>query len=145
MSCGKIIDGVKYIHLLNDNELKKKSLQDYVYFTLRDIFENAYSYDTILEANWFCEKITGELYFEDRKYTYKYTNALNKPHYVKKLIDWLNKIDITYFEFILLGEDDKINMKEYIKWHEWWFEFEELRFLLKEHYEMCRIAKENIL
>jgi len=143
MSCGKIIDGIKYIHLLNDNELKKKSFNDCVYFTLRDIFENAYSYDTIVDANWFCKKLTDELYFEDRKSIYKYTGALNKPHYLKKLINWLNKININDFEFILLGEDDKINMEEYIKWHEWWFQFEKLRFLIIEHYENCCMSKED--
>lgn len=143
MSCGKIIDGVKYIHLLNENELKKKSFNDYVYFTLRDIFENAYDYYTISETNWFCQKLTGELYFEDRKSTYTYTNALNKLNYLKKLIKWLNQFDINYFEFILLGEDDNINMKEYINWHEWWFQFDELRFLLKQHYENCCMSEED--
>lgn len=145
MSCGKIIHGIRYIHLLNDNKIKKISLNDYVYFTLRDIFENAYNYDTINETNWFCEKLTGELYFEDRKSTYKYTNALNKKHYLTKLITWLNKIDITYFEFILLGEDEKINMEEYIKWDEWWFQFEQLRFLIKEHYQKCCMSKEDFI
>jgi hypothetical protein len=83
------------------------------------------------------------LYFEDRKSAYTYTNALNKPHYLTKLITWLNKIDINYFEFIILGQDDKINMKEYIKWDEWWFEFEQMKFLIKEYYEKCCMSKED--
>jgi len=132
MSCGRIIDGVKYIHLINNNELKKKSLNDYVYFTLRDIFENAYDCDTIIDANRFCEKLTGELYFEDdKKSIYTYTNVLNKNDYLKKLIYWLDHINIDSFEFILIGENEKINMKEYIEWQDWWFQFEELKFLLK--------------
>jgi len=134
MSCGRIIDGVKYIHLLNDNELKKKSLNDNVYFILRDIFENAYDYDTIIHANRFCEKLTGELYFEDdKKSTYIYTNVLSKKDYLKKLIYWLDKININSFEFIIFEENEKINMKEYIKWDVWWFQFEELKFLLKNN------------
>lgn len=143
MSCGKIIDGVKYIHLLNDNELKLNSLNDCLYFTLRDIFENAYSYDTILEVNLFCQKLTGELYFEDRKSIYNYTNALSKLNYLTKLISWLDKINIDDFEFILLGEDDKINMEEYIKWDDWWFQFEQIKFLIKQHYEKCCMSKED--
>ncbi len=145
MSCGKIIDGIKYIHLLNDNELKKKSLNDCVYFTLRDIFENAYDYYTIIEINWFCQKLTGEFYFEDRKSIYNYTSALNKPHYLTKLIKWLNKINIKYFEFILLGEDENVNMKEYITWDEWWFQFEEFKILIKQHYEKCCMSEEDSL
>jgi hypothetical protein len=145
MSCGKIIDNVKYIHLLNNNELKLKSLNDCVYFTLRDIFENAYNYDTILEVNWFCEKLTGELYFEDRKSTYTYTDALNKPLYLKKLITWLNKIDMNYFEFILIGEDDQINIEEYIKFDEWWFQFEQIKILIKQHYEKCCMSIEDTI
>jgi hypothetical protein len=132
MSCGRIIDGVKYIHLINDNGLKKKSINDNVYFTLRDIFENAYHCDTIIYANRFCEKLTGELYFEDeKKTTYTYTNVLNKKDYLKKLIYWLDQIDVNSFEFILLENNEKINMKEYINWDIWRFQFEELKFLLK--------------
>lgn len=142
MSCGRIIDGVKYIHILNDNEFKIKSLNDHVYFTLRDIFENAYHYDTILYANRFCEKLTGEIHFlDDMKTTYTYTNILNKKYYLKKLIDWLDSLDIYSFEFILLGENDKINMKEYIKWQVWWLQFNELKCLLKEKYEIYCINK----
>jgi hypothetical protein len=141
MSCGRIINGTRYIHIVNNNELKKKSLNDYVYFNLRDIFENAYDYDTIIYANRFCEKLTGELYFEDdKKSTYNYTNALNEKDYLKKLICWLVDIDINSFEFIILGENEKINMKEYIEWDIWWFQFEELKFLLKQQYNKYGIS-----
>ena len=53
MTWGRIIDGVKYIYLMNYNDFKKKSLYDNVYFTLRDIFANAESFDTMMESNSF--------------------------------------------------------------------------------------------
>ena len=38
---GILSNGIKYVELMNDNELKNKSLEDNVYHTLRDIFANA--------------------------------------------------------------------------------------------------------
>jgi hypothetical protein len=35
---GRLIEGIRYIGLMNDNSFKSKSLEDNVYFTLRDIF-----------------------------------------------------------------------------------------------------------
>ena len=48
MTWGRIINGIKYIYLINDNEFKKKSLYDNIYFTLRDIFANADLADTFM-------------------------------------------------------------------------------------------------
>ena len=44
---GRIINGNKYICLHNNNEFKNISLEDNVYFTMRDIFLNGDSYHII--------------------------------------------------------------------------------------------------
>ena len=62
----RLIGGVKYLQLCNLNELKKLSLEDNVYFTLRDIFLNyGYSYD-MLRANDFNDKLTNNICYENR-------------------------------------------------------------------------------
>lgn len=35
---GRIIDNIEYIEVLFNNKLKSKSLEDNIYYTLRDIF-----------------------------------------------------------------------------------------------------------
>ena len=88
MTWGRLINGVKYIHLMNDNEFKKKSLEDNVYFTLRDIFANADSADTIMEANYFNGRLTGCICFEERTERFQYSNELHQKDYVERLQRW---------------------------------------------------------
>lgn len=51
MSCTRIFNNIKYLQLANENYLKSKSLEDNVYFTLRDIFNNVYGMDYCIEVN----------------------------------------------------------------------------------------------
>jgi hypothetical protein len=137
MTWGRLINGVKYIHLMNDNEFKKKSLEDNIYFTLRDIFANADSADTCFEANYFNGRLTGGICFEERTERFEYTNELHQKYYVERLQRWLKHFDIYYFEFTQPEEDDQIDMKEYMKWDDWWNQFIKLRKLIDEQYEKC--------
>jgi len=137
MTWGRIIDGVKYICLMNCNDFKKKSLYDNVYFTLRDIFANADSADTIIEANYFNGRLTNNICFEDRTEKFRYTNVLYEQDYVERLQRWLKYFGIYYFEFEELEEDEEIDMNKYIKWDDWWVQFEELRDLIDLQYEKC--------
>lgn len=139
MTLGRIINGVKYIHLVDDNDFKKKSLYDNVYFTLRDIFANANSVDTVMETNSFNLHLTDGVCFEDRTETFKYSNTLQETDYVKRLQYWLKYFNIYYFEFIEPEEDENINMDTYMKFDDWWVQFEELRRLIDEQYEKCVI------
>jgi len=143
MTYGRIIDGIKYINLMNDNDFKKKSLYDNVYFTLRDIFANAESADTIMEANYFNGRLTNNICFEDRTERFEYTNELHQKYYVERLQRWLKHFDIHYFEFEEPEEDEQIDMKEYMKWDDWWIQFIELRQLIDEQYEKCRRWEEE--
>ena len=137
MTWGRIIDGVKYIHLMNDNDFKKKSLYDNVYFTLRDIFANAESTDTIMEANYFNGRLTNNISFEDRTKSFQYSNELHQKYFVEHLQRWLKRFNIHYFEFEEPEEDEEIDMKEYMKWDDWWGQFINLRQLIDEQYEKC--------
>ena len=130
MTWGLIINGVNYMCLMNDNNLKKKSLYDNVYFTLRDIWANANSFDICYDVNLWNDDLTGGISFEERTNHFQYTNKLHQKDYVEKLHKWLQKINIYYFEFQEPEEGEEIDMKEYMKFDDWWVQFEELRKLL---------------
>lgn len=133
MAYGIDINDIKYICLYNNNELKKISIEDNVYFTLRDIFLNADTCDISLECNYFNSKLTNGICFEDRDNTFKYTNILNNKHYLTQLINFLNNIDKHWFDFDKKDcENFIIDKGEYIKFNDWWIQFEELKKTLLE-------------
>ena len=134
MSHGRIIDKIKYICLYNDNELKKKSLEDNVYFTLRDIFNNANCVDTVFAANDYNHTLTNGICFEDRTLTFQYTKILYDKKYLLSLIKFLNYLNISYFTFI--ENKPKLQTNEYIKFDEWWIQFKELKKLLNKQYKI---------
>ena len=134
MTWGRIINGNKYICLMNDNEYKMKSLEDNVYFTLRDIFGNC-DYDLVIAVNEFNKKLTNNTYFEDRDDTFKYTNVLYEKDYVEKLLKWIMSFKKSYFMFDEFEQDEYIQMKEYMNFDDWWNQFINLRKLIDEQYE----------
>ena len=83
---GRLINSVKHVGLLNDNAFKSKSLEDNVYFTLRDIFWNG-SPDDCFSANHFNSLLTNGVSFEERGENFRYTNVLYDYNldYTKKL------------------------------------------------------------
>ena len=142
MSFTRIINDIKYLHLHNDNNFKLLSLEDNVYFTLRDIFLNISSLDYVMEANGFNTEITGGISYEERKSDFKYTDSLNHKLFVDRLYFWLNNIYKACFEFEELDDkaDDEekewyYDTKRLIKFHDWWIQFEELKNLIKYRLE----------
>ena len=134
---GRLINGIKYMYINDDNDFKKKSFEDNVYFTLRDIFRNADSPDTCYQANDFNISLTGRIYFEERTDKFKYTNVLYEKDYVERLQRWLKRFNHYYFEFIELEEGDGVEYESYMEFDDWWNQFEELRNLIDEQYEKC--------
>ena len=134
---GRLIDGIRYIGLMNDNELKSKSLEDNVYFTLRDIFWNA-DCDDCISANYFNGLLTNNISFEERNKNFRYTNILYDYHsdYTKKLYNWICKITTykdTIFDYDPLVIDEEDNpIQKYIKYDEWWEQVLDLRKKLEE-------------
>ena len=104
---------------------------------MRDIFANADSFDICDIANYFNIRLTDNICFEDRTERIEYKHVLHEKDYVKHLQRWLKRFNIHYFEFIDPEEDEEIDMKEYMKWDDWWVKFEELRKLIDEQYEKC--------
>ena len=142
---GLLINGFKYMRLCNDNDFKKKSLEDNVYFTLGDIFCNAESYDDIMSTCLYSNQLTDGVYFEDRTDKFQYTILIHEKDFVGRLQRWLKKFNVHYFDFIELDEGEEITEEEYMKFDDWWVQFDELRKIIDIQYEKCcRWEKEDI-
>jgi hypothetical protein len=135
---GLLINGIRYMGIMENNELKKKSLNDNVYFNLRDIFWNSMSADIVFQANNFNDKLSGGVLHEYRTDNFKYTNVLYEDNnYVYKLFKWLKKIDVHHFDFVEPDCDEEIDMKNYMKFDDWWVQFSNLTNLIEMQYHKC--------
>jgi len=152
---GRLINGVRHVGLMNDNSLKSKSLEDNVYFTLRDIFWNGGPVDCFT-ANYFNGILTNDISFEDRCNNFRYANVLYdyNSDYTKKLycrlsritgyknnnpkLSWKNGL----FDFInsdeVIGTDVSENMSEYINYDYWWNQLQELIEKIEEQLEKLK-------
>lgn len=115
---------MKYIYLQYDNALKLTSLEDNVYFTLIDIFNNAASSDLILRVYDF------NCFLKDQK---GYTNILYDKEYISVLINLLKHVDETSFEYIL---DDG----NYIRMDDWLLQLDELKRVIAERYRRLNMT-----
>ena len=110
---GLTYNETKYVELCNSHNLKSLSLEDNVYFTLRDIFMNAGSADDAIECNQFNIQLTNDIGFEDRTDTFTYTNVLQDKAFVERLVKWLNytrpKRDFFFCDTIDEYDDFNIN------------------------------------
>ena len=136
---GKIIKGVKYINLVNENIFKNKSLYDNVYFTIRDIFINSVLADTAIEANSFIGCSMGDVYYDSSYEAFHYSNKLHNSCYVVNLLEWLNNLNIHNFKFddVQIEHDGDIDMTQLMKFDDWWKQFELLKILLNEQLDKC--------
>jgi hypothetical protein len=136
----RVFDKVKYLRLHNENKLKELSLEDNVYFTLRDVFLNIDEVEYLYTINDFNGQLTNNIYYEDRSDNFSYTNVLTEEKYVNELSEFLDTIVLSCFYFEELkphdNEEDKdwynnVDMKKYIKFEDWWEQFEKLKKLIK--------------
>jgi len=114
----RLVDGVKYIALMNDNDLKFKSLNDCVYYTLRDIFWNSEEYYYI-KAN----DLNALLIKEKTDISIVYTNVLDDLNYIKQIYGFLNSLDKTSICFI---EEPFHQEEKYIEYNIWYKQLEVL-------------------
>lgn len=64
---------------------------------------------------------------------------LYQKDYVNRLKQWFKYFSVYYFEFIYLEdkEYEEIDMEKYMKWDDWWVQFEELKNLIDKQNEKC--------
>lgn len=130
-----------YITLCNNNEFKALSLNDNVYFTMRDIFINCVNVDVALFANVINGELSGNISYEERTSEFKYSNMLNNKKDVKEILNLLESLNNSDFcnknsdklELI----DSEYTTKYSYKLLEFDIWFEQLKTLitnLREHY-----------
>ena len=111
----------KYVYKCDpaQHALKTHSLEDNVYFTVRDIFMNAESPDLCIECNYFNAQLTQGISYEDRpaNQTFTYTNDLQDKAFVKELLQWLAGIrpnrDFFFTDSTLEKENDYISLDQW--------------------------------
>ena len=131
MAYSLFYDDIEYIGLSEEHSFKFRSLEDDVYFTLRDLFLNVLDVEDVMMTQEFCIELTDGIPYYERTEIFHYTNALSDKNYNKRLSDWLNSINKNCFEFRPPGKDDVIDLKEYIPFTEWYNHFNYLRKLIK--------------
>jgi len=131
MTYSLLYDDIEYIGLSEEHSLKFRSLEDDVYFTMRDLFLNVIDVDDVIMTIEFSKELTGGISYEERTDTFQYTDVLSDKKYTKRLSDWLSSLDKRCFEFKPPGKDDVIDLKEFIPFDEWWQHFIYLRQLIK--------------
>lgn len=130
---GRIINDTKQMYMIFDNTLKKKSLEDNLYFTLMDLLCNFASSSDSIMANGYSAMLTGNIDYKQRTDEFQYTNMLNEKDKLFKQLRWLDRIDPEWFEF--WESDGSEDNRKYMDFDNWWKQFEELKQLLREHYD----------
>lgn len=127
---GMLINGIKHMNINYCNDFKKKSLEDNLYYTLIDIFWHANSSDVSMTANAYISALTGNVEFNQRTENFQY-----QKDEIQKILRWLNYITQKSFEFLELEDGEEIIEEVYIKFDDWWIQFDELRQSLKAQYD----------
>lgn len=115
---GRIVDNIKYIKTLYDNELKLNSLNEFLYYTLIDIFWNTEEFYIVETANHFNfllvnKNIDGLIVFND---------SLNDMYFLIKLNEYLSSLDETDFVFSEIPFEEG----KYIEFDVWWKQLKDL-------------------
>ena len=116
----RLVNNVKYIALLDDNNFKLKSFNNCIYYTLRDIFWNSDEHSCI-KAN----DLNSLLVKEKTDINVEYTNVLDDLSYIKKFYKFLKLITETNFDFVKEPFDEE---EKYIEFNIW---LEQLQILIK--------------
>lgn len=125
-------DKRKYILLSNSNNLKTQSLEDNIYFTLRDVFLNISVEFKMYEANELNVIISNGIYNENRTSDFSYVNLTSEPDLVRNILRFLNEIKQDDFEYETeKSEPDKKSLDfNYIDFDIWWKQLENLKTAL---------------
>ena len=121
----------RYIMVCNEQILKLKSLEDNLYFTIREIFFNIESEFKVNKANDINSKLSNGISYEDRNDKFEYYKLINDSDFVKSISDFLNSIKQSDFTFPYDDVEDELDAEainaEYICFDIWWNQLEELK------------------
>lgn len=133
-------DSKEYIILYHDHSFKLKSLEDNIYFTLRDMFLNLEDIHNVFDVNDFNSILTDGICYEEREDTFTYANVLQDKNYVDSLSKWLSTITQKDLNINTMCEERilynsiniDIDISRYMPFEEWWQHFENLRLQINK-------------
>jgi hypothetical protein len=146
MSYALLYFNQQYFYQLYDNSFKTTSLEDNVYFTLKDLMLNIDENllrglgvfqikliqtkdDDVVQQNTLpC------IYYNRPQICY--TNVLNNKHFVEQLLNMFNLISSDNFEFEVPDCIEEVHINNYILFHHWWRQFTTLKSTLTQQLEM---------
>lgn len=141
---GRIIDNEEYIELLFNNDLKSKSFEDNIYYTLRDIFWNCdEDYDLIMSNKFNKILINKNNPFENFEYgdvLYDYCSE-----FTQELYDYLKNFTKDRIYFIEDSLEKNKKDFNYIKFHDWWCQLQQLVKKLEEQLEKHKMWEQEDL
>jgi hypothetical protein len=156
---GIIYKKTKYIQITYQHWKKSLSLEDNIYFTLRDVFANTFicsdkNIINIDEEIALINQLTNDICYEDRSEEFTYTNVLQEKTFVSSLLTWLDTIEPDRdFDFsdevneedeeneVIVKEDHCITIDEtkyegyvfnYIALDAWWEHLHDLKEILNK-------------
>lgn len=155
---GIIYQNKKYINLYHDFSFKWGSLEDHVYFTLRDFYLNCASVDHVIDVNNYLSTLSNNICYEDRTATFKYAPVLDDEIFLVSLSEWLNDFRACNFVFIALKDqtykkvlqDDGVyinfichddSLEQYMLYDAWWFQVKTLIALLQVQLKYLNFKK----
>lgn len=118
---GIIVNGKKYIESSSSVEIKKKSLEDNVYYTLEEIFLNGEEADCVVAKKFIDElkDVSGYYYSDYTDVLYDYNS-----NYTTNLFNYLDKFTKNQIYFV---NGEKLDgEKKYIGFDDWWARLENL-------------------
>ena len=127
--------------LCNDNKLKELSLEDNVYFTLRDIFMNSNNVNATLFANVINGELTNNISYEERTPEFKYSNMLNNKNDVEQVLDLLKNLNTFDFynkepnKFEMIDDEYAAKFShKLLEFDTWFAQLQTLIKTIREHY-----------
>ena len=133
---GVTLNNNRYIMVCNKQILKLKSLEDNLYFTIREIFFNIEPEFKINKANYINSKLSNGIPYEDRNDKFEYYKLTNDSNFVISILDFLNSIKQSDFTFPYDNSEHELELdietlnSEFICFDLWWNQLEELKQLL---------------
>ena len=124
-------DGKKYMEIINNKDLKYKSLEDNLYCKLNDIYFNIDNLEDTEEADYFSIILTNGITFPERNPLFQYSNIIKNKLYLREIIRFLKKISESDFYFEKYQIYDLLDLDEYLEFDIWFQEIKDLVNLLE--------------
>lgn len=129
---GIIYNDIRYLNITYDYDFKEKSLEDNVYFTLKDILSNIKNARMLIEISMFMDILTNGVCLEQRGKKFRYSKILMNKTFVNELKIFLCHLLRSDFEFDTIYHF--IGLKDYITFNKWMTQLNELIDTLDELY-----------